>query len=350
MGGELDLLVAPIGGPVVARDDAGPMDPPEVAVHERVRAFVPSGAPSATSPRLARLRRLAAGSGRPKAHPRTSRSASVSSRGRRAPPTGRLGTTGARNRDDRQWELQHPGERDLLRWSVSRSGRLGERLVAREARRPLRAAERGVRDERDHRLRAAVEDASAQARSSSTLSATCAAAIGARSSASPSCPRLTFEIPTRPTRPSSTRRASARTEVRQGVRESGGAGGRGRSGARRARQGSPRSRRGCSRRGRRGSSLLRLGSCLPSSRSARHVRFGGRAPAAPRWLRARGRRHARTVRRRGDQLERELLFLRQAHAAEADAQLRGGKPVRATQDARVRQTDAAVAAQSSGML
>ena len=36
MGRELDLLVAPLGGPVVAGDDPGPVDPPEVAVDERV--------------------------------------------------------------------------------------------------------------------------------------------------------------------------------------------------------------------------------------------------------------------------------------------------------------------------
>ena len=59
------------------------------------------------------------------------------------------------------------------------------------------------------------------ARSSNGLSATCTAAIGASSSASSNWRRLTFDSPTRRTSPSSTSRARARTEVRQGVRGSG---------------------------------------------------------------------------------------------------------------------------------
>ena len=47
---EFDLLVTPLGGAVVARDDAHAVHAPEVAVHEAYRALVPSFAPS-VSPR-----------------------------------------------------------------------------------------------------------------------------------------------------------------------------------------------------------------------------------------------------------------------------------------------------------
>ena len=36
MGGEFDLLVPPLGGPVVTGDDAHPVQPPQVAVNKRV--------------------------------------------------------------------------------------------------------------------------------------------------------------------------------------------------------------------------------------------------------------------------------------------------------------------------
>jgi hypothetical protein len=37
--GQLDLLVPPLGGPEMARDQAGPMDPSEVTVDEPVAAL-----------------------------------------------------------------------------------------------------------------------------------------------------------------------------------------------------------------------------------------------------------------------------------------------------------------------
>ena len=40
---QLDLLVAPLGGTVVARDDGRAMDAPEVTQHERVARLCPVG-------------------------------------------------------------------------------------------------------------------------------------------------------------------------------------------------------------------------------------------------------------------------------------------------------------------
>ena len=59
------------------------------------------------------------------------------------------------------------------------------------------------------------------ARSSKGLIATWTAAIGASSTASSSCVRLTLQTPMRATRPSATSRASARIDVGHGVRGSG---------------------------------------------------------------------------------------------------------------------------------
>ena len=45
VGGELDVLVAPLGRPVDAGDQAGPVDPPEVAEHEGVAGLRLVGGP-----------------------------------------------------------------------------------------------------------------------------------------------------------------------------------------------------------------------------------------------------------------------------------------------------------------
>ena len=74
----------------------------------------------------------------------------------------RLGPPGARDRDDDGREVEQPGERDLGRGRAARVRDLGERLVAGEAARPARPAERRVGDHGDPRLGAALDDSSAQ--------------------------------------------------------------------------------------------------------------------------------------------------------------------------------------------
>lgn len=155
----------------------------------------------------------------PKARSRTSRSAaSRTSVAARAAERG-VGTPGARDRYDGGRELQQPRERDLSRGCVKRFRDACERLVTSNAAGTMRRGEWAITAIPVSAQRSMTPPRSA--RSSKGLNATWTAVIGASSSASSSWERLTFERPTCLTTPSSTSRASARTEVRHGVRGSG---------------------------------------------------------------------------------------------------------------------------------
>ena len=127
--------------------------------------------------------------------------------GSRRPPA--TATAASRARPARASRREHP------RRATSASFR---------SRRDRRGAARRAASARSRRCRArctARRRRLSSAATSNGLSGTCTAAIGASSSASSSRRRLTFATPTRRTRPSSTSRASARTDVRHGVRGSG---------------------------------------------------------------------------------------------------------------------------------
>ena len=156
---------------------------------------------------------------------------------------GRLRAPRARDRDDVRRQLEQPGERDLGRRRAERLRR--SRPAGRGGRARRRGAARRAASARSRAIPSSSQRSTIpprSARSSWTLSATWTAAIGASSSASSSCPRLTFESPTRATSP---RRAAGRARAPRCATASADrarGSGTGRSAGRRAPRGSPRSR------------------------------------------------------------------------------------------------------------
>ena len=178
-----------------------------------------------------------------------------------------------------------------------------------------------------------------RARSSNGVSATSTAATGASSSASSSWRAIDVRDARRGGR--GPRRRAARGRERSSARASAGrvrGRGRGRSGARRAPRGSPRSRRGSPSRGRRGASaaVARHPAFRHDPRPLAGARASERTGQQPlvvaelglvAAVRARSVEHGDSrVGRRRDRRERALLVAvlvgGEAHAAEADAELR----------------------------
>src|SRR5207245_3935648 len=87
----------------------------------------------------------------------------VEGEGRRAGRgAGGLGAPRARNRNDGRRELEQRCERDLRRRRTAHVCNVGQCLLASEAARAARPAERGVRDQRDSPLLATLDETSSE--------------------------------------------------------------------------------------------------------------------------------------------------------------------------------------------